>query len=91
MTHRGPLTDAHDRLAAELAELAELADDYLIEEELGRGASATVFLAQDLRHGRRAGGGRAPTPTPRAPCWRARCRRLLVIRPSWPATVWHSR
>ncbi|HKU62120.1 MAG TPA: protein kinase [Gemmatimonadales bacterium] len=47
MTHRGPLTDAHDRLAAELA------DDYLIEEELGRGASATVFLAQDLRHGRR--------------------------------------
>jgi hypothetical protein len=56
MTHRGPLTDAHDRLAAELAELAELADDYLIEEELGRGASATVFLAQDLRHGRRAGG-----------------------------------
>ena len=47
MTHRGPLTDSYDRLAAELA------DDYLIEEELGRGASATVFLAQDLRHGRR--------------------------------------
>src|SRR6187551_1264828 len=47
MTHRGPLTDAFDLLAAELA------DDYLIEEELGRGASATVFLAQDLRHGRR--------------------------------------
>jgi hypothetical protein len=60
MTHRGPLTDAHDRLAAELAELAELADDYLIEEELGRGASATVFLAQDLRHGRRAGGDARP-------------------------------
>ena len=39
MTHRGPLTDAHDRLAAELA------DDYLIEEEPGRGASATVYLA----------------------------------------------
>jgi hypothetical protein len=54
MTHRGPLTDAHDRLAAELA------DDYLIEEELGRGASATVFLAQDLRHGRRAGGDARP-------------------------------
>jgi serine/threonine protein kinase/tetratricopeptide (TPR) repeat protein len=47
MTDRGPLTDAHERLAAELAE------DYLIEEELGRGASATVYLAQDLRHGRR--------------------------------------
>jgi hypothetical protein len=57
MTHRGPLADAHDRLAAELAELA---DDYLIEEELGRGASATVFLAQDLRHGRRAGGDARP-------------------------------
>jgi len=41
------MTDAQDRLAAELA------DDYLIEEELGRGASATVYLAQDLRHGRR--------------------------------------
>ncbi|HET7422625.1 MAG TPA: hypothetical protein VFJ92_03620 [Gemmatimonadales bacterium] len=54
MTHRGLLTDAHDRLAAELA------DDYLIEEELGRGASATVFLAQDLRHGRRAGGDARP-------------------------------
>jgi serine/threonine-protein kinase len=47
MTHREPSTDAHDRLAAELA------GDYLIEEELGRGASATVYLAQDLRHGRR--------------------------------------
>jgi hypothetical protein len=54
MTHRGLLTDAHDRLAAVLA------DDYLIEEELGRGASATVFLAQDLRHGRRAGGDARP-------------------------------
>ena len=30
-----------------------LADRYLLEEELGRGASATVYLAQDLRHGRR--------------------------------------
>lgn len=41
------MTDAHARLAAELA------DRYLIEEELGRGASATVYLAQELRHGRR--------------------------------------
>jgi TolB-like protein/tRNA A-37 threonylcarbamoyl transferase component Bud32/Tfp pilus assembly protein PilF len=39
--------DAVDRLAAALG------DRYLIEEELGRGASATVYLAQDLRHGRR--------------------------------------
>jgi serine/threonine-protein kinase len=31
---------------------AELADHYLIEEELGRGGSATVYLARDLRHGR---------------------------------------
>ena len=30
-----------------------LADRYLLEEELGRGAAATVYLAQDLRHGRR--------------------------------------
>ncbi|HUR95272.1 MAG TPA: serine/threonine-protein kinase, partial [Gemmatimonadales bacterium] len=30
-----------------------LADRYLLEEVLGRGASATVYLAQDLRHGRR--------------------------------------
>jgi serine/threonine-protein kinase len=32
---------------------AELAEHYLVEEELGRGGSATVYLAQDLRHGRR--------------------------------------
>src|SRR5215218_2018284 len=30
-----------------------LADRYLLEEVLGRGASATVYLAQDIRHGRR--------------------------------------
>ncbi len=30
-----------------------LADRYLLEEEVGRGAAATVYLAQDLRHGRR--------------------------------------
>jgi hypothetical protein len=30
-----------------------LADRYLLDEELGRGSSATVYLAQDLRHGRR--------------------------------------
>ncbi len=37
-----------------LGRLADaLADRYLLEEELGRGASATVYLAQDLRHGRR--------------------------------------
>ena len=39
--------DRQDLLAAELAE------HHLIEEELGRGGSATVYLAQDLRHGRR--------------------------------------
>jgi eukaryotic-like serine/threonine-protein kinase len=41
------MPDAQERLATELA------DRYLIEEELGRGASATVYLAQELRHGRR--------------------------------------
>ena len=30
-----------------------LAERYLVEEEIGRGAGATVYLAQDLRHGRR--------------------------------------
>ena len=39
---------------AQLASLAEaLAGRYLIEQEIGRGAAATVYLAQDLRHGRR--------------------------------------
>jgi eukaryotic-like serine/threonine-protein kinase len=47
MSDPGPISDAQERLAAELA------DRYLIEEELGRGASATVYLAQELRHGRR--------------------------------------
>jgi hypothetical protein len=39
------MTDPRDRLAAALAV------PYLLEEELGRGASATVYLAQDLGHG----------------------------------------
>jgi serine/threonine protein kinase/Flp pilus assembly protein TadD len=41
------MTDALDLLADALG------DRYLIEEELGRGSSATVYRAQDLRHGRR--------------------------------------
>ncbi|HKU62399.1 MAG TPA: serine/threonine-protein kinase, partial [Gemmatimonadales bacterium] len=40
-----------DALAAALA--AELASRYVVEGELGRGSSATVYLARDLRHGRR--------------------------------------
>ncbi|HEU4524017.1 MAG TPA: protein kinase, partial [Gemmatimonadales bacterium] len=41
------MTDAH------LAALAEaLAGRYVIEREIGRGAAAVVYLAQDLRHGR---------------------------------------
>ena len=32
---------------------ASLADRYAIERELGRGASATVFLAEDRKHGRK--------------------------------------
>jgi serine/threonine-protein kinase len=40
-----------EALAAVLG--AELADRYRIEGEVGRGSVATVFLAQDLRHGRR--------------------------------------
>ena len=47
MSDPGSLSDRQDLLAAELAE------HYLIEEALGRGGSATVYLAQDLRHGRR--------------------------------------
>src|SRR5688572_1159822 len=47
MSSREPTTDSQERLAAELA------DRYLIEDALGRGASATVYLAQELRHGRR--------------------------------------
>src|SRR5215207_9473721 len=47
MSDPGSSSDRQDLLAAELAE------HYLIEEELGRGGSATVYLAQDLRHGRR--------------------------------------
>ena len=39
---------------AQRSSLAEaLAGRYLIEREIGRGAAATVYLAQDLRHGRR--------------------------------------
>jgi hypothetical protein len=49
--HPGSSPDRQD-LAAELAE------HYLIEQELGRGGSATVYLAQDLRHG-----WRTPTPS----------------------------
>src|SRR5947199_7026305 len=30
-----------------------LADQYAVESELGRGGMATVFLAEDLKHGRR--------------------------------------
>ena len=47
MQNPGSTPDRNDLLAAELADL------YLVEEELGRGGSATVYLAQDLRHGRR--------------------------------------
>ena len=32
---------------------AALADRYAIEHELGRGGMATVYLARDLKHGRR--------------------------------------
>ena len=47
MSDPGSTPDRQDLLAAELA------DHYLMEDELGRGGSATVYLAQDLRHGRR--------------------------------------
>jgi serine/threonine-protein kinase len=41
------MPDALDRLKAALA------DRYTIEQELGRGGMATVYLAQDFKHGRR--------------------------------------
>ncbi|MDO8501619.1 MAG: protein kinase [Gemmatimonadaceae bacterium] len=41
------MTDPVDRLKAALA------DRYPIERELGRGGMATVYLAQDIKHGRR--------------------------------------
>ena len=42
------MTDAH------VAALSEaLAGRYVIEREIGRGSAAVVYLAQDLRHGRR--------------------------------------
>jgi hypothetical protein len=37
------MTESRDRLADALA------DRYLLEEALGRGATATVYLAQDVR------------------------------------------
>ncbi|HMA02659.1 MAG: protein kinase domain-containing protein [Gemmatimonas sp.] len=46
LTHRGcDLSDLLEQLRVGLA-------NYAIERELGRGGMATVFLAQDLRHGR---------------------------------------
>ena len=30
-----------------------LGDRYLIEDEIGRGGAATVYLAEDLKHGRK--------------------------------------
>jgi serine/threonine protein kinase len=38
---------AGERLASALA------DRYRVENEIGRGSSATVYLAHDLRHGRK--------------------------------------
>src|SRR5512134_2197520 len=40
------MPDIADRLTA-------LADRYRIQEEIGRGGTATVYLAEDLKHGRR--------------------------------------
>src|SRR5437773_3744784 len=41
-------------MADQLAHLqAALADRYALERELGRGGMATVYLARDLKHGRR--------------------------------------
>jgi serine/threonine protein kinase len=40
------------RLAAERLSAA-LADRYRLDRELGQGGMATVYLAQDLKHGRK--------------------------------------
>src|SRR5207245_10876481 len=52
-----PMMDAasapRSRMAEILARLkAALADRYAIDRELGHGGTATVYLAQDLKHGR---------------------------------------
>ena len=41
------MTDTFDRLASALA------DRYTIQEELGAGGMATVYLAEDLKHHRK--------------------------------------
>ena len=44
---------------------AALGDRYLIEEEIGRGGAATVYLAEDVKHARQSGDQGAPARTRR--------------------------
>jgi serine/threonine protein kinase len=61
-----------------------LADRYRIERELGRGEMATVYLAEDLKHGRRVAlKVLRPELIPFASCTISRHGRRRAMSPRW--------
>ena len=71
------MSDIADRLRAALA------DRYLIEEEIGRGGAATVYLAEDLKHARKVAIKVLRPGTRRATSRSASCGRS-GSPPAWP-------